>query len=72
MFYITDPKVFADLRDNGRLADLGPSFWYLNKDLQNIYLNVMPELLPNVMVEGKLYSFPMASNTYESAQKLYP
>lgn len=71
MFYITDPKVFADLRDNGRLADLGPSFWYLNKDLQNIYLNVMPELLPNVMVEGKLYSFPMASNTYESAQKLY-
>ena len=71
MFYTTDPKTFADLRDNGRLADLGSSFWYLNNELQNVYLNVMPELLPNAMVEGKLYAFPMASNKYESAQKLY-
>ena len=71
MFYTTDPKTFADLRDNGKLADLGPSFWYLNEELQNVYLNVMPEILPNAMVEGKLYAFPMASNKYESAQKLY-
>ena len=71
MFYITDPKVFADLRDNNRLADLGPSFWYLNEELQDIYLNVMPDLLSNAMVKDSLYSFPMASNTYESAQKLY-
>ncbi len=71
VFYTTDPRMFADLRDNNKLADLGPSFWYLNEELQDIYLNVMPEILPNAMVEGKLYSFPMASNKYESAQKLY-
>lgn len=71
MFYTTDPKMFTDLRDNGRLADLGPSFWYLNQELQDIYLTHMPEILPNAMVEGKLYAFPMASNKYENAQKLY-
>lgn len=71
MFYITDTKMFTDLMKNGRLADLGSSFWYLNQELQDIYLEYMPEILPNAMIEGKLYAFPMASNKYESAQKLY-
>lgn len=71
MFYTTDSAMFTSLKTQGRLKDLGPSFWYLNEELQNIYLNVVPDVLKNVMVEGKLYSFPMASNTYESAQKLY-
>lgn len=71
MFYTTNPNVFADLKEQGRLADLGNVFWYLNEELQDIYLNKMPELLPNVMEEGKLYAFPAAGNKYESAQKLY-
>lgn len=71
MFYTTNPNMFADLKQNGRLADLGDVFWYLNEELQEIYLKHMPELLPNVMEEGKLYAFPMASNKYENAQQLY-
>ncbi len=71
MFYTTNPNTFADLKQNGRLADLGDVFWYLNDELQAIYLEHMPELLPNVMEEGKLYAFPMASNKYENAQQLY-
>lgn len=70
MFY-ADASAFASLKDNGRLRDLGPSFWYLNEELQNIYLNVMPDVLKSAMIEGKLYAFPVATNTYESAQKLY-
>ncbi len=71
MFYTTNSSLYADLKDSGKLADLGDVFYYLNKELQDIYLKSMPELLPNVMEEGKLYAFPMASNKYESAQKLY-
>lgn len=71
MFYTTDAALFTSLKSQKRLADLGPSFWYLNEDLQDIYQNVIPDVLKNVMVEGKLYSFPMAGNTYESAQRLY-
>ena len=71
MFYTTSAQTFSSLQNAGRLADLGPSFWYLNEDLQDIYLNVMPDVLKNVMAEGKLYSFPMTGNPNESAQKLY-
>lgn len=71
MFYTTNPQIYADLVKQGRLADLGNVFWYLNQEIQDIYLKHMPELLPNVMIEGELFSFPMASNKYESAQKLY-
>lgn len=71
MFYTTKSDVFTSLKAQERLADLGPSFWYLNEELQSIYLNVIPDVLKNVMEKGKLYSFPMAGNTYESAQKLY-
>lgn len=71
MFYTTSAQTFSSLQNAGRLADLGPSFWYLNEELQDIYLNVMPDVLKNVMAEGKLYSFPMTGNPNESAQKLY-
>lgn len=71
MFYTTSSALFTSLKDQGRLADLGPSFWYLNKELQDIYQDVIPDVLKNVMVDGKLYAFPMAGNQYEAAQKLY-
>lgn len=71
MFYMTDATLFSSLVRNDQLADLGDSFYYLNDDLREIYLDKMPELLPNCMVEGKLFSFPMASNKYESAQRMY-
>lgn len=71
MFYTTSAQTYTSLQNAGRLADLGPSFWYLNEELQDIYLNVMPDVLKNVMAEGKLYSFPMTGNPNESAQKLY-
>lgn len=71
MFYTTDANLFGSLRKNGQLADLGDIFYYLNDELKEVYLETMPELLPNVMEEGKLYALPMASNKYESAQRLY-
>ncbi|MBR4761869.1 MAG: extracellular solute-binding protein [Clostridia bacterium] len=71
MFYTTDANLFGSLRKNGQLADLGDVFYYLNDELREVYLETMPELLPNVMTEGKLYAFPMAANKYEAAQRLY-
>ena len=71
MFYTTSPSLYSQLLEDGQLADLSDSFWYLNDDLQENYLTYFKELLPTTMVDGKLYSFPTITNTYTSAQRLY-
>ncbi|HEY8390508.1 MAG TPA: hypothetical protein VIL26_06130 [Clostridia bacterium] len=59
------------LRSSGMLADLGDTFYYLNQDLQDMYLNDYYDGLQTCMVEGSLYALPNVSNTYESAQRIY-
>ena len=71
MFYTTNSSVYSQLLEDGMLADLSDSFWYLNDELQENYLDYFKELLPTTMVDGKLYSFPTITNTYTSAQRLY-
>lgn len=71
MFYTTNSAIYSQLLEDGLLADLSDSFWYLNDELQDNYLNYFKELLPTVMVDDKLYSFPTITNTYTSAQRLY-
>lgn len=71
MFFTSNSSLFANLMSTGSLADLSDVFYALNPELQNIYLNVMPELLPNCMENGKLYAFPMGGNKFEQAQRLY-
>ena len=71
MFYITNPQMYTTLKDGGKLADLTESFWYLNDELQENYLEHFPELLPACMENGKLYSLPTITNTYQTAQRLY-
>lgn len=71
MFYTTNSTIYSELLEDGMLADLSDSFWYLNDELQENYLEYFPELLPTVMRDSKLYSFPTITNTYTSAQRLY-
>ncbi len=71
MFYITNPEMYTKLMEGGKLADLTETFWYLNDELQENYLQHFPELLPECMREGNLYSLPTITNTYQSAQRLY-
>ena len=71
MFYTTNSSLYSQLLEGEMLADLSDSFWYLNDDLQENYLTYFKELLPTVMVDSKLYSFPTITNTYTSAQRLY-
>ena len=71
MFYTTNSALYSELAADGMLADLSDAFWYLNDELQENYLEHFPSLLPTVMQEGKLYSFPTVSNQYATAQRLY-
>lgn len=71
MFYTTNSSMYSELLESGALADLSDSFWYLNDELQENYLEHFPELLPTVMEDSKLYSFPTITNTYATAQRLY-
>ena len=71
MFYITNPAMYTELKDGGKLADLTDAFWHLNDELQENYLEHFPQLLPTCMEEGKLYSLPTITNTYQTAQRLY-
>lgn len=71
MFYTTDKNLYTQLLEDDQLADLSDTFWYLNDDLQENYLEYFPELLPTTMENGALYSFPAITNTYASAQRLY-
>ncbi len=73
MFVVNNATMFAMLRDNGLIEDLGTAFWYLNDELkENFYLNELyyPGL-ETCMQEGKLYAFPSIDNPNEAAQKLY-
>ena len=71
MFYTTNSGLYSSLVEDGMLADLTESFWYLNDDLQENYLTYFPELLPTVMKDSNVYAFPTITNTYQSAQRLY-
>lgn len=71
MFYTTNSTLYSQLMEQNKLADLSDSFWYLNDELQENYLTYFPELLPTVMKDGGLYSFPAISNKYTAAQRLY-
>ncbi len=71
MFYTTNSSLYSQLLEDGKLADLSDSFWYLNDELQENYLEYFKELLPTTMKDNKLYSFPTITNTYTSAQRLY-
>ena len=71
MFYTTNSAFYTELLEDNMLADLSDSFWYLNDELQENYLEYFKELLPTTMVDSKLYSFPTITNTYTSAQRLY-
>ena len=71
MFFTSSSALYSQLLNSNMLADLSDAFWYLNDELQENYLTYFPELLPTVMQEGKLYSFPAITNTYQSAQRLY-
>ena len=73
MFVVNNATMFAMLRDNGLIEDLGTAFWYLNDELkENFYLNELyyPGL-ETCMQEGRLYAFPSIDNPNEAAQKLY-
>ena len=71
MFYTTNAGTYAELLQDGALADLSDAFWYLRDELRENYLEYFPELLPTVMQDSKLYSFPTITNQYATAQRLY-
>lgn len=71
MFFTSSSALYSQLLKSDSLADLSDAFWYLNDPLQENYLTYFKELLPTVMQDGKLYSFPAITNTYQSAQRLY-
>jgi putative aldouronate transport system substrate-binding protein len=71
MFYTTNTALYSQLLDQGRLADLSDSLWYLNDDLLDNYLKYSPELLPTVMKDGGVYSFPAITNKFTASQRLY-
>lgn len=71
MFYTTSSAKFAELRDDGMLADLTDSLYMLNDNLLSNYLDYMPEILTACMKEGKLYALPQQTNRFTTAQRLY-
>lgn len=71
MFYTTTGTLFSSLRDSGMLADLSDAFWHLNDNLLDNYLVDLPDVLPTVMKDSGIYSFPALSNTYATAQRFY-
>lgn len=72
IFITSNVGTFEILRSNGLIADLGPSFWYLNEELQNFYLDDLYKVgLESCMQNGQLFAFPNLDNPNEAAQKLY-
>lgn len=71
MFYTTSSDLYLDMLETNQLADLSDVLWYLNDDLQEQYLTYLPEVLPQVMQDSKLYSLPTVTSPYENAQRLY-
>lgn len=72
IFITSNPTTFENLRRTGLIADIAPTFWYLNEQMQNFYLDELYNVgLKSCMQEGKLYAFPNIDNPNEAAQKLY-
>ncbi len=72
VFITSSPTTFENLRRTGLIADIAPTFWYLNEQMREFYLDDLYKVgLESCMQEGKLYAFPNIDNPNEAAQKLY-
>ena len=71
LFYVTSSTTVTDLYKSGLLADLGSSFWRFLPEIQNMYLKDVPDILPTVIENKKLFAVPVIANKFEMAQKLY-
>ncbi|MDE6274463.1 MAG: extracellular solute-binding protein, partial [Clostridiales bacterium] len=72
IFITSSDTTFENLRRTGLIADIAPTFWYLNDKMQEFYLDEMYyPAIETCMQGGKLYAFPNVDNPNEAAQKIY-
>lgn len=72
VFITSSDTTFENLRRTGLIADIAPTFWYLNDAMQEFYLDELYyPAIETCMQGGKLYAFPNVDNPNEAAQKIY-